>query len=118
MPGGVKAIMGVTELIGLALPGRYLLMVRQLLREHCPGAEVWAYGSRVAGGEHAASDLDLVVRRPESLNSATPEVSRLRAAFVESNLPIRVDILDWARIPASFQEEIMRGHVIVQEPER
>jgi hypothetical protein len=36
-------------------------------------------------------------------------------AFIESDLPIRVDVMDWARIPASFHGEIERARVVVQE---
>ena len=34
-------------------------------------------------------------------------------AFSESNLPILVDIQDWARIPDSFREEIERTGVVI-----
>lgn len=98
----------------LELPERYLEMVRAILREHVPGAEVWAYGSRVTGEGHAASDLDLVVRDRENPSSETPGLSALKAAFVESNLPIRVDLHDWARLPESYREEIERAHVAVE----
>lgn len=30
-----------------------------------PGTELWAYGSRVKGGNHEGSDLDLAVRAPQ-----------------------------------------------------
>ena len=33
----------------LALPRRYRDQLEALLREHVPGVEVWAYGSRVNG---------------------------------------------------------------------
>ena len=39
--------------------------IEALLREHVPGIEVWAYGSRVNGESHDASDLDLVLRGPD-----------------------------------------------------
>jgi len=51
----------------LDLPGRHLRLLRLLLKEHTPGAEVWAYGSRVNGGSHARSDLDLVLCDPTDL---------------------------------------------------
>jgi hypothetical protein len=38
---------------------------------------------------------------------------RLRAAFIESNLPMLVDILDWARIPEPFRREIQRHPVAI-----
>lgn len=41
----------------LAAPHRALLL--QLLAQHVPAADVWAYGSRVSGGAHDGSDLDL-----------------------------------------------------------
>ena len=48
----------------LELPLRYRRELEALLREHVPDAEVWAYGSRVTGESHPASDLDLVLRGP------------------------------------------------------
>ena len=36
----------------LALPRRYRDQLEALLREHVPGVEVWAYGSRVNGESH------------------------------------------------------------------
>jgi len=99
----------------LDLRRKYLEQVRGLLRLHVPVAEVWAYGSRVSGGGHEASDLDLVVRNPGDLREETRALDDLKEAFVESNLPIRVDVMDWARIPASFHREIERMHVVIQE---
>lgn len=99
---------------GLQLPGRYLAMVQTILRAHAPGAEVWAYGSRVTGDGHEASDLDLVIRNPADLAAETPQLAALKAAFTESNLPILVDVSDWARIPDSFHKTIDRTHVVVQ----
>jgi len=101
--------------ISLDLPQKYLEQVKSLLRAHVPHAEVWAYGSRVSGGSHEASDLDLVLRNPKNLHEETGALYDLKEAFIESNLPIRVDIMDWARIPASFHREIELAHVVVQE---
>ncbi|MGH8480772.1 MAG: nucleotidyltransferase family protein [Gammaproteobacteria bacterium] len=99
---------------GLDLPEQYLETVKRLLQERVPDAELWAYGSRISGAAHAASDLDLVLRTPDRLGEETPALSELRQALVESNLPIRVDVTDWARIPERFHREIERRHVVVQ----
>lgn len=107
--------MPTSQTISLDLPQKYLEQVKTLLHSHVPHAEVWAYGSRVTGSSHEASDLDLVLRNPQNLLEETGALSDLKEAFVESNLPIRVDIMDWARIPASFHREIERAHVVVQE---
>ena len=99
----------------LDLPDKYLRAVRQILARHLPDAEVWAYGSRVAGGAREASDLDLVARNPVDLSSPLLRLSAARAAFGESDLPIRVDISDWARLPESFRREIEKTYLIVQK---
>ena len=98
----------------LDLQSQHLALLRQLLQQHLPQADVWAYGSRVNGDGHEASDLDLVVRQPADLKQETNHLDNLRDALMESNLPIRVDVVDWARIPATFHREIERAYVVVQ----
>lgn len=90
-------------------------MVRAVLSRHLPHAEVWAYGSRVNGDCHEASDLDLVVRNLSGLDEALTDLPDLKDAFVESDLPIRVDVVDWARIPESFRREIELAYVVVRK---
>ena len=94
-------------------PG-HLAMVRALLEEYLPKAEVLAFGSRVQGNGHEASDLDLVVRRPDAVLEVTTSMAALREALIDSDLPIRVDLLDWAEIKPSFWSEIERAYVVVQ----
>ncbi len=98
----------------LDLPTRWLDTVCRLLAQHVPEAEVWAYGSRVTGGAHAGSDLDLVLRCPGDLDKPHPGLLKLKEAFSESNLPILVDVLDWANIPETFRAEIEAAHELVK----
>lgn len=88
--------------------------VCHVLRYHLPYAEVWAYGSRVTGGGHEASDLDLVARNPTDPGLELPGLAVTKAAFMESPLPLRVDIMDWARLSKAFQQQIKKGYVVVQ----
>jgi len=97
----------------LELNPRHLRQLLSLLSEHAPDAEVWAYGSRATGGSHEGSDLDLVLRHPEHPGTPQSHLHRLRAALSESDLPIVVEVLDWARIPDAFRREIERQHVVV-----
>jgi uncharacterized protein len=92
----------------------HLRLLLGILQKHMPEAEVWAYGSRVNGGAHEGSDLDLVLRNPAGLNQPLKQLYLLRDALSESNLPMLVDILDWARMPEEFRREIERQHVIVR----
>ena len=75
-------------------------MLATLLREHLPDVEFWAYGSRVNGRSHDGSDLALALMTDEPLNIA--QVAELKAAFTKSDLPFRVDVVDWASISESF----------------
>ncbi len=86
-----------------------------LLQEHVPEAEVWAYGSRVNGQSHDASDLDLVLRGPGLAKIPTGQLADLKEAFTESNIPFFVEARDWARFPESFHKEIGKEYVVIQE---
>lgn len=96
----------------LDLRPEWLETVRHLLAVHLPDAEVLAYGSRVQGTSHDGSDLDLVVRNVADPSQPQTRLFELKECFAESNLPILVDILDWARIPESFRKEIERGGTV------
>ena len=98
----------------LDLLPRYREELEALLREYVPEAEVWAYGSRVNGRSHEASDLDLALRSP-GLEPLGHEYVELVEALEQSNIPILVQAHDWARLPESFHREIERNYVVVQQ---
>jgi uncharacterized protein len=99
---------------GLQLAPAHLTELRQILSQHVPDAQVWAYGSRVTGGGHEGSDLDLVLRHPGHLDQANPQLEDLREAFQRSRLPMLVDVHDWARLPATFHRNIERRYLEIQ----
>ena len=82
-----------------------------LLREHLPGVEAWAYGSRVSGRSHDGSDLDLVLRGPGLNEIPSDSLAGFREAVRDSNIPFPVEAHDWARLPATFRREIEREYV-------
>lgn len=88
--------------------------VLAILKRYVPEAEVWAYGSRVDGSSHQTSDLDLVLRDRDDLSRPQPDLAALQAAFSESNLPILVDVNDWARVPEGFRREMEACHHILR----
>lgn len=83
--------------------------VLALLARHLPNTEAWIYGSRVRQTSRPESDLDLVVFASPKQAS---DVSNLREAFEESDLPFRVDLFVWEEVPRNFQHEIQRMHVV------
>jgi predicted nucleotidyltransferase len=92
------------------LPGE-LEIVREILRRHVPGREVWAFGSRVKGKARTFSDLDLAVLGDQPL--ALSVRADLAEDFSESDLPFKVDIVDWATTSERFREIIRAEYVVV-----
>ena len=87
--------------------------VRRILREHAPELEVRAFGSRVSWTARATSDLDLALMTDEPLSIA--RVAELKAAFTKSDLPFRVDVIDWASTSESFRKVTERDYVVLVE---
>ena len=88
-------------------------MIETLLREHLPGVEVWAYGSRVNGRSHEGSDLDLILRGPRLERIPDEQLTDFDEAVQESAIPFLVEARDWARLPERFHQEIEREHIVV-----
>ena len=85
--------------------------VRRILQEHVPNLEVHAFGSRVAWNARETSDLDLALMTDEPLS--IDRSAKLRAAFTDSDLPFRVDIVDWARTSEAFRKVIEAEYVVL-----
>ena len=91
------------------------VIVREILRKHVPGYTVWAFGSRARGTAKRYSDLDLAVIADEPLPMAVS--AALVDAFSESDLPWKVDVVDWAETGGAFREIIARDRVVVKGAE-
>ena len=90
-----------------------LRIIQRILRTHVPGLEVWAFGSRVHGENlKPFSDLDLVVISPGP--PASLKMLDLKEAFMESDLPFKVDLLDWSILDESFRKKIAQSYLVVQ----
>lgn len=99
--------------MGIDLPDEHLALVARLLAEHVPGCEVRVFGSRVDGTAKRFSDLDLTVAGECGPGEAALE--RLREAFEESDLPIRVDVVDWRAAGPVIRAAVERRSVVLQD---
>lgn len=106
------------DLCRLHLSDRHLNVLQEMLARHVPSADVWAYGSRVTGGAHEGSDLDLVLRYPTDLTKDVPGWGDLVEALQSSQLPILVEVHLWSRLPESFHRNIEAGYVVVRLADR
>lgn len=88
-------------------------IVRDILQRHVPQYAVWAFGSRAKWTAKEYSDLDLAIITDSPLPLATS--AALAEDFSESDLPWKVDIVDWAETSETFKRIIERDRVVVQE---
>ena len=95
------------------LDPKYLETVQHILTEHAPGCEVRAYGSRVKWTAKDYCDLDLAIIGSEPFSRR--RLRQLKEAFEESDLPIRVDVLDWHAIPDGFKKAIAEEYEVIQD---
>jgi predicted nucleotidyltransferase len=87
-------------------------IVKDILQKFLPKETVWAFGSRVRHTHKPFSDLDIVVVNDQPLSIAT--MAELREAFSESDLPWKVDVVDWDSISDSFKDTIKSNKLELQ----
>ena len=91
----------------------HLTIIKGILLEFLPGVEVRVFGSRIKGAFKSWSDLDLAIVGKARID---PKIlTRLNGAFEESDLPYRVDLLDWNSISPEFRE-LIRTHCEIIQP--
>jgi predicted nucleotidyltransferase len=83
---------------------KYLTIIRQILEKHIPKRQVKALGSRTTGNAKPYSDLDLAVMGDKPLDLKT--LALLKEDFAESDLPFRIDIIQWANTSSEFKKTI------------
>ena len=88
-------------------------IVRDILQKHVPQYDVWAFGSRTTGRAKPYSDLDLAVITERPLPLALS--AALAEDFSESDLPWKVDVVDWATTREGFRKVIEREKVVVRK---
>ena len=84
-------------------------IVKNILQKHVPHHTVWAFGSRAKFTAKPYSDLDLAIVSDKPLSLDT--LAALTTAFSESDLPWKVDVLDWASTHEEFQRLIEKDKV-------
>lgn len=91
---------------------RHLALLKEILRKEIPDRSVWLFGSRAKGGARPSSDADLAILGEVFLGFE--RLGALREAFEESDLPFKVDLVDWATTSEEFRQIIERNHEVIQ----
>ncbi|MBN1981489.1 MAG: nucleotidyltransferase domain-containing protein [Chitinivibrionales bacterium] len=91
------------------ITSEHLAIVRQILAEFVPEAEVFIFGSRATASAKRHSDLDLLIKGNAMIQRNL--LKKLKIAFEESELPFRVDVVDWATTKRPFRDTIQKNAV-------
>jgi len=95
------------------LPDEQSRMVDAILTRTLPkAATTWIFGSRATGKVRRASDLDLAIDAGRPLTRQ--ELLTLGEAFESSDLPFKVDLVDYSSVGTEFRAIIDRTKIAWQ----
>lgn len=87
-------------------------MVSDILGKYLPhDAQCWVFGSRARKDAKPYSDLDLAIDMHGKLASLEI-LAALSVDFDESDLPYKVDLIDWNSIDNTFQKHIILDRIL------
>lgn len=79
-------------------------MIIKIIKKHAPNCDILMFGSRLRGTNNQASDLDLALVGKEKL--ATGVIGHIKEDFMESDIPYKVDVLDYHAVSPEFRKII------------
>jgi predicted nucleotidyltransferase len=91
---------------------RHLETIKGILAKYVGDCEVRAFGSRGNGTAKEYSDLDLAIVGKSKIKRRVKML--LREAFEESDLPFRVDIVDYSAVSDAFRAIIEEEYEVIQ----
>jgi len=87
--------------------------IKYILEKYVPECEVRVFGSRVTGTAKPYSDIDIAIVGKKKIRLEIK--AQLKYAFEESDLPFRVDVLDWYTISDNFKRIIEEHYTVIQK---
>ncbi len=97
----------------MILEETYLKQIKDILYKYIPNERVLAFRSQVH--QHNLkpfSDIDLAIITTQPLDNKL--YMQLKETFEESDLPFRIDLVDWSLISDSFRNIILKHHEQIQ----
>ena len=88
-------------------------IILHILNKCVPDCEVRAFGSRFKRTAGDYSDLDLAIVGGQKLDWKL--IGEITDEFEESDLPFRVDVLDWNAISPEFRKVIQQGYEVIKK---
>jgi len=101
----------------MKLGDKDIAIIQNILATIIPEHEVRAFGSRVHGrGLKPFSDIDLAMMTTEPI--ASDRLCELKEQFAESDLPYKVDIVDYAAASQRFRDIIQQEYDVIYRPKK
>jgi len=83
-------------------------IILAIIKKHVPECDVLAFGSRFRGTHEDTSDLDLAIVGKKKLGLSL--IGHIKEDFMESDIPFKVDVLDYHSISPAFRGVVDNGH--------
>jgi predicted nucleotidyltransferase len=85
------------------------LVVKPLQNQGC---KVFIFGSRARGDHKKFSDLDLLYESAKPLSLG--KIGVIQSNIEESNLPIKVDLVNLEELANSYKENVLRDRTLIK----
>ena len=95
----------------IAVSSEEFEIIIKILNAHIKKGKVYAFGSRYKNNNRKFSDFDIAIYTGEKLSFEFLNI--LKDAFEESDLPYRVDIIDYNNISDKFKKIVDGGNEII-----
>jgi predicted nucleotidyltransferase len=86
------------------LTPQQISFVTSIIHRYLPDCKISIFGTRATGKAKPYSDLDIILQTKESI--PTLNMFNIKEDLSESDLPFRVDVLDWQAISEEFKAAI------------
>lgn len=87
------------------VPEEHKKLIMKILKTHVPAARVIAFGSRVRGTAKTYSDLDVCIDAKDPITFL--KLDQLEESFAATDIPYKIDLVDFQAIDKSFQDHIL-----------
>ena len=95
----------------IAVSSEEFEIIIKILKAHIKKGKVYAFGSRYKNNNRKFSDFDIAIDTGEKLSFEFLNI--LKDSFEESDLPYRVDIIDYNNISDKFKKIVDGGNEII-----
>ncbi|WP_396166185.1 nucleotidyltransferase family protein [Flavobacterium sp.] len=75
---------------------------------------IWIFGSRVSSNYKPYSDLDIALQNTSNKTISLKTLASIKADFIDSDLPWKVDVIDYNSISGIFKQNVDASKINLQ----